>query len=135
VAVPLVSSETSPRGQAVPPCLCPTIDCWISGVRSRSGGLDLIRADLILAFRSRSNRSSLSPSPAPLPLGPACQPCPGSLAPRAQLSALAARLRAQPRDLISVVRSGSCGPEYPIPLRVVVLRKKPLGSQESTRRP
>jgi hypothetical protein len=127
VAVPLVSGETPPRDRAAPPCSCPATGCWISGVRLRSSGLDLIGADLILALRSRSDRSSLSPSPAPLPLGPACQPCHGSMTHRAQLSALIARPRARPRDLISAVRSGSCGLEYPIPLHVVVLRKKPLG--------
>jgi hypothetical protein len=49
-------------------------DCWISGVRPRSDGLGLIRADLISDLQSRSDRSSLSPSPAPLQLGLAGQP-------------------------------------------------------------
>jgi hypothetical protein len=68
--------------------------CWISSVRPRPDGLGLIRADLTSTLRSRSGRSPLSPSPAPLPLGPACQPHPSSLTPRAHLSALAARPRA-----------------------------------------
>jgi hypothetical protein len=88
---PLVSGETSSRGRAAPPHPCPITGCWISGVRPRSGGLDLTRPDLIPIARSRSDRSPLTPSPAHLPLGPACQPCPGSLTPRAHLSALAAR--------------------------------------------
>jgi hypothetical protein len=68
---PLVSGEPLPRDQAVPPRSCPPPSHWISGVHLRSNGLGLISADLILALRSRSDRSSLSPSPAPLPLGPA----------------------------------------------------------------
>jgi hypothetical protein len=71
---------------------------WISGVRPRSGNLDLIIADLISALQSRSNRSPLSPSLVPLPLGPACLSHPSSLTPRAHLAALAARPCS--RDLI-----------------------------------
>jgi hypothetical protein len=130
--------EPSPRDRAVPPRSCPALGCWISGVRPRSDGLGLIRADLTSALRSRSDRSPLSPSPTPLPLGPTCRLRPGSLTPRAHLSALVARPRprprARPRDLISAAHSGSCGPEYPIPLRAVVLRKKPSGFRELTRR-
>jgi hypothetical protein len=43
-------------------------------VHPRSGGLDLTRADRIVALRSRSNRLSPLPSPTSLPLGPAGQP-------------------------------------------------------------
>jgi hypothetical protein len=137
VAVPVISSETSPRGRAAPPRPCPAIGCWISGVRPRSGGLDLIRADLISCLQSRSGHSPLSPSPTPLPLGSTCQPRPGSLTPQAHLLALAARprQRARLRDLISAICSGLCNSNYPIPLRVAVLRKKPSVCWESTRRP
>jgi hypothetical protein len=61
------------------------------GRRPRSVGLDLTRADLISALRSRSDCSPLSPSPTPLPLGPAGQPHPGSLTPRPRLSVTPAR--------------------------------------------
>jgi hypothetical protein len=134
VAIPLISGETSPRGRAAPPHPSPVACRWISGVRPRSSGLDLIRPNLILTAQSRSNRSPLSPSPAPLLLGTAYQPCPGSLTPRVHLSALAARPRprARPRDLISAVRSGSCGPECPITLRAVILLKRPLVCLQST---
>jgi hypothetical protein len=111
VDVPLVFGETSPWGRATPPRPCPAISCWIPSVCPRSGGLDLIRVDLISALRSRSGRSPLSPSPVPLSLGPACQPRPGSLTPQAHLSVLAARLRprACPRDLIVSVDLRSDG--------------------------
>jgi hypothetical protein len=128
VAVPLVSGETSPRDRVTPPCPCPITDCWISGVRLRSSGLDLINTDLISTVRCRSSNSVPLPSPAPLPLGPACQPCPGSLTPRAHLSA-------RPRDLISVVCLGSCDTECLIPLRAVILLKRPSVYLESTRHP
>jgi hypothetical protein len=62
------------RDRAVPPHPRPATSSWISGVCPRSGGLELIRADLISALRSRSDCSPLSPSPAPMPLGPAGQP-------------------------------------------------------------
>jgi hypothetical protein len=128
VAVPLVSGKTSSRDRAAPPRPCPVTGCWISGVRPRSSGLDLISADLISTVRCKYCRSAPLPSPAPLPLGPTCQPCPGSLTPRAHLSALAAcpRLRARPRDLISAVCSGSCDPKCLIPFRVVILLKRPM---------
>jgi hypothetical protein len=71
---PLASGEPSPWDQAVPPCSGPAPGRWIPGVFPRSNGLGLISADLISAFRSRSDRFSLSPSPTPLPLGPASQP-------------------------------------------------------------
>jgi hypothetical protein len=74
VVVPLVSGEPSPRDRAALPHPRPTASRWISGVHPRSGGLDLIRVDLISALRSRSDCSPLSPSPVPLPLGPAGQP-------------------------------------------------------------
>jgi hypothetical protein len=124
---PLVSGETSPRDRAAPPHPCSVADCWISSVRLRFGGLDLISADLISTARSRSDHSPLSPSPAPLPLGPAYQPCPGSLAPRAHLPALGAcpRPHARSRDLISVVCPGSCDPECLIPLRMAVCVRDP----------
>jgi hypothetical protein len=70
---PLVSGEPLPRDRAAPPRSCPVPGCWISGVRPRSEGLGLIRADLISALRSRSDHSSLSPSPMPMQLGPAGQ--------------------------------------------------------------
>jgi hypothetical protein len=135
MVVPVVSGEIPSRGRAAPPHPRPIAGRWISGVRPRSGGLDLIRTDLISTVRCRSSSSAPLPSPAPLLMGPACQPCPRSLTPRAHLSALAVRPRAQLRDLISVVRSWSCGPDYPIPLRVAVLRKRSSGFRESTRRP
>jgi hypothetical protein len=71
---PLVSGEPSPRDRAASLCSCPAPGCRISGVRPRFDGLGLIRADLISALRSGSDRSSLSPSPAPPQLGPAGQP-------------------------------------------------------------
>jgi hypothetical protein len=65
---------TSPRDRAAPPRPRPAASRWISGVCPRSDSLDFIRAGLISALRSRSDRSSLSPSPVLLPLGPAGQP-------------------------------------------------------------
>jgi hypothetical protein len=53
--------EPSPRDRAAPPRSCPATGCWILGVHPRFGGLDLIRADMISALRSRSGRSPLSP--------------------------------------------------------------------------
>jgi hypothetical protein len=126
VAVPLISGETSPRGRAAPPHPVPVIGCWISGIRPRSGGLDLIRTVLISIVRWGFSSSTRSAHPRP-----ACEPCLGSLTPRAHLSALAARprLRVRPQDLISTVRSGSCNSEYSIPLHMAVLRKRPSGSE------
>jgi hypothetical protein len=74
MASPLVSGEPSPRDRATPPRLGPAPSRYISGVRPRSGGLGFISADLIVALRSGSGRSPISPSPAPLPLGPTGQP-------------------------------------------------------------
>ena len=62
---PLVSSEPSPRDQAVPPRSCPAPGRWITGVRPRSNGLGLISADLISALQSKSDRLLSSPHPCP----------------------------------------------------------------------
>jgi hypothetical protein len=99
------------RDRAAPPHPRPTASRWISGVRPRSGSLDLTREDLISALRSRSDRYPLSPSPAPLPLGSAGQPRPGSLTPHPRLSVASARSRphAHLRDLILSVDLRSDG--------------------------
>jgi hypothetical protein len=68
---------------------------YISGVRPRSGDLDLTRADLIAALRSRSNRPSLFPltrAPAPRP-GWSARP--GSLTPCPRLSVASVRAPAR----------------------------------------
>jgi hypothetical protein len=61
--------------------------------RPRSGGLGLIKTDLVATVRCESNCSAPLPSPAPLSLGPARQSYLRSLTPRAHLSVAPAPTR------------------------------------------
>jgi hypothetical protein len=94
-------------------------DHWIPDVHPRSGGLGLIRTDLISAAHRRSSCLDL-PSPTPLPLGPVRQSYLRSLTPRVHLSALAVRPRTRARlhDLISAIDLRYDGWDGPIPLRM-----------------
>jgi hypothetical protein len=137
VAVPLVSGETSLWGRVAPPHPWPATGRWISDVHPRSSDLGLIKTDRITTVWCVSHRSDPLPSPAPLPLGPTYQPYLGSLTPRAHLSALAARPRPRVhlRDLIWAIDRRSDDQFSPVPLRVVVLLKRPSDFWESTSRP
>jgi hypothetical protein len=64
-------------GRAAPPHPCPITGLWISGVRLRSGGLDLIRPDLISTVRCRFSSSARSPHPRPCRWARPISPSPG----------------------------------------------------------
>jgi hypothetical protein len=121
-----------PRDRVAPPRSCPTTGCWISGVRPRSGGLDLIGADPIQIWLFPTLSLTHAPAAGPGLSAPpwfADAPSPPISTRRAPAPACS------PADLISAVDFRSNGWADPIPLRVEVLRKKPLGFRESTRRP
>jgi hypothetical protein len=99
---------------------------WISDVHSRSGGLGLIRADLILVVCCRSSRSDFPLTCAPA-AGPGLSAYLRSLTPQAHLSALIARRRVHvlAPGLFSAVDLRFDHREIPIPLHVVKLLKRP----------
>jgi hypothetical protein len=91
---------------------------WILSVHPRSGGLGLIRSEVIPTVHSGFER----PDPRHRPCSaarPDSQSCLRSLTPPGlPVSARRAFARARPWDLISVIRLRSCGRDGSIPLRV-----------------